>query len=284
MQIPYIVGQEYTRQTDIHDRFGGSRQSGMSTTANYPLIFLFTGPTGEQHGYSDGFASNGQFYYTGEGQVGDMAFTKGNKAVRNHIKNEKHVLLFEQLNGGQYTYTGEFSYIGHHLEIKPDREGNNRNSIVFELAFEPLNISRNFSESTNLPPPKKLPKTLSTSELRSIAETGSSVTISAKTIQTRLYNRSVAVKRYALARAKGKCECCGIPAPFLNKQKQPYLEVHHLFRVADGGPDSPEGVAAICPTCHREIHNGIDGETLNTKLSIKIDAFESTIGEPNEIL
>tara|TARA_R110002073_G_scaffold77283_5_gene187213 strand:+ start:693 stop:866 length:174 start_codon:yes stop_codon:yes gene_type:complete len=53
------------------------------------------------------------------------------------------------------------------------------------------------------------------------------------------------------------------------------LEVHHINRVADGGPDTPDGVAAICPTCHREIHNGADGEKLNITLAEKIRGMES---------
>ncbi|MFC1652495.1 HNH endonuclease [Planctomycetota bacterium] len=37
-----------------------------------------------------------------------------------------------------------------------------------------------------------------------------------------------------------------------------FLEVHHLFRLADDGPDIPDNVAAICPNCHRELHYGAD--------------------------
>ena len=273
MLIPYEIGQEYNRRIDLHDRFGGSRQSGMSTCADHPIIFIFTGPNGEQHGYQDRFVEDGRFFYTGEGQVDDMTFTRGNKALRDHTKDKRHALLFEQSSRSNYQYRGEYSYIGYHNETRLDREGNDRKAIVFELAFEPLEVVRDANLNTIQKPPK-LPKSLSLKELRILAETGSAKCIEAKTIQTRLYNRCEAVKRYALARADGICECCDIPAPFLNKKNEPYLEVHHMLRVADGGPDSPQGVAAICPTCHRNIHNGADGAKINRQLAKKVSSIE----------
>jgi 5-methylcytosine-specific restriction protein A len=35
-----------------------------------------------------------------------------------------------------------------------------------------------------------------------------------------------------------------------------YVEVHHLQRLADGGPDVTENTAALCANHHREIHFG----------------------------
>jgi 5-methylcytosine-specific restriction protein A len=35
---------------------------------------LFTGEQGEQYGYNDELAEDGKYYYTGEGQVGNMDF------------------------------------------------------------------------------------------------------------------------------------------------------------------------------------------------------------------
>jgi hypothetical protein len=40
----------------------------------------------------------------------------------------------------------------------------------------------------------------------------------------------------------------------------PNLEPHHIRRLADGGPDHPRWVAALCPTCHRRVHHGVDGK------------------------
>lgn len=43
MTLDFVVGQTYNRRRDIHLRFGGQRQSGIVTPADYPAIFVFTG-------------------------------------------------------------------------------------------------------------------------------------------------------------------------------------------------------------------------------------------------
>ncbi len=66
-------------------------------------------------------------------------------------------------------------------------------------------------------------------------------------------------------RANGVCEACGSKSPFETKTG-PYIEVHHLTRLADGGADCPENVIALCPTCHRRAHYSIDNKEFNEKL------------------
>jgi hypothetical protein len=89
------------------------------------------------------------------------------------------------------------------------------------------------------------------------------------TLEERLrndYKRSDYIRLYALKRAGGRCEGCGENAPFMGKTGAPYLEVHHLKSLWDEGPDAPENVIALCPTCHRRVHNGIDGNEYNRRL------------------
>ena len=38
----------------------------------------------------------------------------------------------------------------------------------------------------------------------------------------------------------------------------PYLEPHHITRLADNGPDHPAKVIALCPNCHRKAHSSQD--------------------------
>lgn len=70
--------------------------------------------------------------------------------------------------------------------------------------------------------------------------------------------RSVAVAAYVLEHARGVCECCGCAAPFMTEAGEPFLEVHHVKRLASGGPDVFENSVALCPNCHREAHYGPD--------------------------
>jgi 5-methylcytosine-specific restriction protein A len=61
----------------------------------------------------------------------------------------------------------------------------------------------------------------------------------------------------ALHRADGSCEVCQKPAPFKRKSDgTPYLEVHHIVRLSDGGMDDLDNVSVVCPNCHRQAHFG----------------------------
>src|ERR1035437_7636430 len=100
MASDFIIGQTYNRRRDIHARFGGQRQSGIVTPAKYPAVFIFTG-RGARHGYTDEWSPDSTFRYFGEGQTGDMALTKGNKAIANHAADGKDLLLFDMLGGGR---------------------------------------------------------------------------------------------------------------------------------------------------------------------------------------
>jgi 5-methylcytosine-specific restriction endonuclease McrA len=71
------------------------------------------------------------------------------------------------------------------------------------------------------------------------------------------FRRNPDVVVEVLKRANGQCERCQAPAPFLRaKDQSPYLEVHHWKPLSEGGEDTPENAAALCPNCHRELHFG----------------------------
>ncbi|MGV2101594.1 HNH endonuclease [Rhizobium sp. 21-4511-3d] len=63
---------------------------------------------------------------------------------------------------------------------------------------------------------------------------------------------------WVLFKAEGRCEACDTPAPFLREDGEPYLEVHHVRPLGEGGPDSVDNTIAVCPSCHRRFHHGAD--------------------------
>jgi 5-methylcytosine-specific restriction enzyme A len=99
-KLPFIPDHIYNRRNNIHAIYGGNWQSGISPSANHPYNFIFSGKSGHQHGYKDGWDNPNVFSYTGEGQSGDMKFTKGNLALRDHLVNGKRVFLFESVSKG----------------------------------------------------------------------------------------------------------------------------------------------------------------------------------------
>ena len=87
---------------------------------------------------------------------------------------------------------------------------------------------------------------------------------------TTVWDRDPEVKAFVLLEADGVCECCAQKAPFLAADGSPFLEVHHVRRLADGGPDIVENAVAICPNCHRELHYGVDAPALVNRLYQRI--------------
>ena len=82
------------------------------------------------------------------------------------------------------------------------------------------------------------------------------------------YERDPSVVAYAERQAKGICQLCLKPAPFKTDKGRPFLEVHHIVPLGEGGEDVIENVAAICPNCHREAHYGGDSAAIRSKLQI----------------
>ncbi|MCM3390242.1 HNH endonuclease [Ureibacillus chungkukjangi] len=76
-------------------------------------------------------------------------------------------------------------------------------------------------------------------------------------VTTKAFKRNPDVIAEVLIRAKGVCEKCNKKAPFNRASDgSPYLEVHHIKRLADGGEDTVGNAMAVCPNCHRELHFG----------------------------
>lgn len=84
------------------------------------------------------------------------------------------------------------------------------------------------------------------------------------------FDRDPKVKAWVLKEAAGKCECCGSDAPFTTAEGGPFLEVHHLRRLADGGSDTVENTVALCPNCHREMHYGINKSSMVSSMYNKL--------------
>jgi 5-methylcytosine-specific restriction protein A len=268
----YEVGRTYNRRRDIHGRFGGQRQGGICTPKDYPVVIAFTGTSGRQHGYADGWAADGVYRYFGEGQSGDMSWKGGNLAIRDHAANGEDLLLFQTLGDGNVRFVGEFVCAGYDVEPAPDGTGGMRQAIVFNLVpasdLDEGTISSSGEDSVTAD--------LQTLRRRAI-EAVSTPTQADRAIAKRtVYERTRDIRTYVLARANGHCEACSRPAPFVTISGIPYLEPHHIRRLGDGGPDDPCFMGAVCPNCHREIHHGANGPSINERLQTAVSSKESS--------
>ena len=130
-KLPFIPNQIYNRRGDIHARFGGNWQGGICPSRSHPYIFIFSGKSGQQHGYEDGWDNANIFSYTGEGQQGDMEFTRGNLALRDHRENGKRVFLFEAVQKAYVKFISEVEVFDFDYFETTDTNGAKRIGIKF---------------------------------------------------------------------------------------------------------------------------------------------------------
>ena len=96
----------------------------------------------------------------------------------------------------------------------------------------------------------------------------------ARTSEATQYERDPAVKAWVLENADGTCESCSANAPFLTHDGFPFLEVHHVLLLAEGGPDCVENAVAVCPNCHRALHYSVDRSAIKERLYTDIERLE----------
>jgi 5-methylcytosine-specific restriction protein A len=270
MPYGFEPGRVYNRRADIHARFGGSQRGGIITTyqpdgSTPGPIFIVTGSSGASAGYHDRWREDGVFEYFGMGQRGDMTLSVGNKAIAESIGRGRSILLFEEVKDG-LKFVDELLYEAHHEEQAPDADGKMRRAIVFELrpiAAIPLEYAPADPDPID--------------ELRRRAYEAAGVRDPKPGKPRTIFERSRDVRAYVLARARGNCEGCSHPAPFLRPDGSPYLEPHHIRRISDRGPDHPALVIALCPNCHRRVHAGADGPEYNAELLGRMPAIEGKL-------
>lgn len=127
----FKIDSVYNRRRDIHAMYGGNWQSGICPSRSHPFIFIFSGGKGHTHGYSDLWVSENIYAYTGEGQVGDMEFTRGNLALLNHLESGNRIFFFEAVGKGLVQYKSELELYDFDYQQGKDREQNDRQMIIF---------------------------------------------------------------------------------------------------------------------------------------------------------
>jgi predicted HNH restriction endonuclease len=92
------------------------------------------------------------------------------------------------------------------------------------------------------------------------------------------FRRNADVIVEVMLRAAGVCEACDCSAPFIRASDgTPYLEIHHIQSLADGGDDTVENALALCPNCHRRAHYTKDATAFTALLRRKAANRESEV-------
>jgi hypothetical protein len=84
------------------------------------------------------------------------------------------------------------------------------------------------------------------------------------------YDRDPMVVTLRKKLASNRCEVDGCTSPvFENDAGEPFVEVHHLVPLAQGGEDVLENTVALCPTHHRYLHIGKGRDELTKALQAR---------------
>jgi hypothetical protein len=124
------IGRTYKR-SELHDGgLGGSRQTGISYSANGSNALLFSDPSkASEWGYRDApIGEDGYRFYGHWYGRGDMRMDRGNSVLRDR---SPELFLFAEANGG-FVYRGQFECLGWDWE-RTARDGREDQAIVFRL-------------------------------------------------------------------------------------------------------------------------------------------------------
>ena len=217
-------------------------------------------------------------HYTGMGGSGDQSINfMQNKTLIESVKTNIQIHLFEVFEEKKYFYQGRVQLKSDpYQESQIDENGERRNVWMFPLELiggKPARIEYKIIEKLRQNKEKKASK-ISFKALKKMVENQPKSKPSKRTTSSETYERDEKVVKYALLRAKGICELCEKTAPFKKKDGTPFLEVHHIDFLSNGGDDTIENVSALCPNCHRKMHAlelSEDIKKLKAKAKIKLE-------------
>lgn len=242
--------------SDLYKYFQCANEGGMRYSSKTDTLLLITKssdtPSLGKNFYDDKWdETHSRFYFTGEGRIGDQKLIRQNKRLSEYFTNTTRLLLFEQNAANSYIFHGEVVLDGDfEKSMQPDLNGQMRLVYLF-----PLKIIENRDQDFLIAKQRRI-NVLSMQELKEKVRQEADFS---KFIKQEVFTARIARSPYVveLARhlADGICQLCKKDAPFISKDNKPFLEVHHIEWLSEGGSDIIENTIALCPNCHRKIHN-----------------------------
>ena len=259
---------------ELREIFGCSSRGGMRRSRKTNTLVIVSNHVDSI--YEDRW-EEGVLHYTGMGQEGDQVLHGNqNKTLNESQINGIGVHLFEVFRDGAYTYQGQVELANDPYQEKQlDSKEQIRDVWIFPVRLKfggsLTTIPNEDYQRVQRSRQRKISK-LSDNELKARLSKKSAKPNKRMTTSP-IYSRDQNVVVAALRRAKGDCQLCDQPAPFQKKNKEPFLEVHHVVWIAKGGDDKLYNTVALCPNCHRKMHS------LNRKADIdKLTKVAANLG------
>ena len=277
VKLSFKVGDVVTSK-QIHDEFLCSTQSGMNYSSKTKTLVLFSHHEGGLYG--DRWDKD-ILHYTGMGQLGDMEMKGPNLRLKDAEKDGTEIHLFEVFKKTEFTYRGVFVLHGKpYQETQLDKEGKPRKAWMFPIQSKEPDLgipAQTYKDNKDEKDKNVKKKKLSGNELVKKAKEIKNKNPSRRYVRSLEYERDPIIAAASKYLAKGVCLLCNNPAPFKDKDGQPYLECHHIVWLSEGGADELKNTAALCPNCHKKMHVVADPEdvkVLQTAIKEKLKAFE----------
>lgn len=272
-----VVGKEYSN-AEIAQIFNCSNMGGMRRSHSKNALVLISFNDGEEHLYSD-YWRDDILYYSGMGQSGDQSFEYAqNKTLLESEKNGITVYLFEMFTNKKYQYRGIVKLAGEpFMSDETDINGVTRKVCKYPLK---LVNGKDYLDEEFVKEEEKTKQKLAEDYIkagREFVEQHFSQPISELTVVAKHTAYNAVVGAYVKLRADGKCELCGNDAPFYI-DGEPYLEITHIVPYCDGGVDSVDNTAALCPNCAARLMRLRDAADKD-KLKNNIKAHERTMSD-----
>lgn len=121
---------------EVEDQFGikiSGFGRGINPTESSIVLISSIGIENGSFVYHDHWDENGDYIYSGEGQIGDMRMTGRNEAIKDAAKNGKTLYLFVKFSSTEYYFQGRFVCIDIKYEDDKDKNGDLRREIKFRL-------------------------------------------------------------------------------------------------------------------------------------------------------
>ncbi|HII97968.1 MAG TPA: HNH endonuclease [Methanoregula sp.] len=253
-ELPFAAGDVIRNET-LTAAFRCSPQGAIRRSLAANCLVLISDHT--RSVYEDKWIGR-HFHYTGMGLSGEQSLSlQQNRALADSKENGTVLHLFEVFLEGDYVYIGEVELSDSpYRSRQPDSEQNLRDVFIFPLQLKggkhPLHATKALPATEAAVAPKPL-RRMPMDELEFQARY--SLKDNQKhTVVSEVYQADELVSEYARRRAGGTCQLCNRPAPFATPDGEPFLEVHHIIPLADGGPDTIENTVALCPNCHKKMH------------------------------
>ncbi|OPX61938.1 MULTISPECIES: HNH endonuclease signature motif containing protein [unclassified Methanoregula] len=198
------------------------------------------------------------FHFTGPGSGNERGLSSPlNKTLAGSPESGIRLFLFEVFEDAKYVFIGEAELADSPYRSRQADGGKNPHDVyVFPLKLKgggrpPVTRKDLSKEITGSAQKKGKPLPLPELEFqaRYAVKTGGR-----REVVSEVFEPDRIVSEYARRRANGTCQLCNQNAPFVTADGEPYLEIHHIIPLIDGGEDVIGNVVALCPNCHRKMH------------------------------